>query len=1208
MTKDVCMPLSIKETQDEIVSQKIKNLDASTFERFALAFLHKKYPRQTENLNHTGMNVNGETIADPVDALGWYKDGATIVYTSAAFTVYDRRQLRSKWLGEDGDVIKVLQKANEVRKISSNVSFCLFLCCNDIPSSELLLDVKKSCDDQNINVTIVTNSVLREFVTFSPEGQLLAQRYLGFEANLLSNELLQEICQKSIAAYKDENPNAYYDQCVETSLLLDLKNLLLGHNIFSVFLEGHSGAGKSVLCYQILKNITTYGLWMQPDCIESASNIQEAISNSLKKFHPSLESDSGTKVLSFLSVDTPLHIVVDDINKYGQKLIEKIINWSHKDLAEKTPYITLIVPVWNGKLELCLDKKKQDAKVAVFSANEINLQDAIAILRNRLELKRIKESSEQLESIVRKLQHDPILLDFYATLKENGQTIENPAVVVEEYIKSELRRFAGLNTVSPSVYLDICNYIARQMLEKHHFVFSARDILLHAEYVNGYEQLRNCSAIFHNSINGLEENTVFRHDRILEYFLMNAIAEMFNHFELHRDILTDPFYSEYIGQTLAKTENIDDSIINFFYTEAPACMFYGLKWISKSEQYEKYEKFTSLCKEWLNKNYSPDDFVGESWHIKRILPTINDAVVLGITEERSDEFYFCRAKHGDFNAIIKSLQMDFFLPSVNFKEWEGIINYALKMRKKQLTSSLISYLSSDLLSHSQVVAGLTFAGYLADEQLKGIVKTLWRKFSTHHNLLLYFIWAALRCNLIEDNILVDMFSFLNELEKEGGGDKLDMRHSTLRSLNFALGKFSISDQIVSFLTTNVSKLGNQTEWEVYYILNRNNNLIALKFIIQYLDAGTGDARAFTFIHDVIRHPHIWKFSSESVALLKQIGANGSKTAFQLWVLLCKSLEELKAISEQHEYYRYVAIRRMEMRDFSIIPYLKSALPTHKLDYAIEKISNVWNGELFCIIDDFLEKYFSSKRKEDGDLNYYLLRLLKHIPTSDSISLITKYWDQMKLDDNWILTAIYVGNAEIIELVEKYLLEYKSNYYFSDTVVTMTWGFGEYQEADRITKEKLQNIARFKQYLSKDAIRIVCRHCVNQNLPQSRYTFIDECKKRLNEDPTYSEIISHFAPSEIDLMNMLNDDRSNSGFIFGRTLDLCIFKITEIYGALRKWFYLAPDENKFRFICDFLLTNPQRSAIVFLNEFNNLSPTASKDRECTIYEIKLKSLQ
>ena len=132
--------------------------------------------------------------------------------------------------------------------------------------------------------------------------------------------------------------------------------------------------------------------------------------------------------------------------------------------------------------------------------------------------------------------------------------------------------------------------------------------------------------------------------------------------------------------------------------------------------------------------------------------------------------------------------------------------------------------------------------------------------------------------------------------------------------------------------------------------------------------------------------------------------------------------------------------------------------------------------------------------------------------------------------------------------------------------------------------------------------------MNQNLPQARYTFIDECKKRLNEDPTYSEIISHFAPSEIDLMNMLNDDRSNSGFIFGQTLDLCIFKITEIYGALRKWFYLAPDENKFRFICDFLLTNPQRSAIVFLNEFDNLSPTASKDRECTIYEIKLKSLQ
>ena len=128
-------------------------------------------------------------------------------------------------------------------------------------------------------------------------------------------------------------------------------------------------------------------------------------------------------------------------------------------------------------------------------------------------------------------------------------------------------------------------------------------------------------------------------------------------------------------------------------------MFYGLKWISKSEQYEKYEKFTSLCKEWLNKNYSPDDFVGESWHIKRILPTINDAVVLYITEDRSDEFYFCRAKHGDFNAIIKSLQMDFFLPSVYFKEWEGIINYALKMHKKQLASSLISYLSSDLLSH-----------------------------------------------------------------------------------------------------------------------------------------------------------------------------------------------------------------------------------------------------------------------------------------------------------------------------------------------------------------------------------------------------------------------------------------------------------------------------------------------------------------------------
>lgn len=54
-----------------------------------------------------------------------------------------------------------------------------------------------------------------------------------------------------------------------------------------------------------------------------------------------------------------------------------------------------------------------------------------------------------------------------------------------------------------------------------------------------------------------EDHFEFRHDRILEHFLVRALEPMFSDLESNADVLTDPYFSGFVGQALASTELSD---------------------------------------------------------------------------------------------------------------------------------------------------------------------------------------------------------------------------------------------------------------------------------------------------------------------------------------------------------------------------------------------------------------------------------------------------------------------------------------------------------------------------------------------------------------------------------------------------------------------------------------------------------------------------
>ncbi len=305
--------------------------DAGNFEVLATRVL-RLIDEDCRLVEHFGVNAKRKTISNPVDAFCKVPGSLPPRFIMLAFTTDKRDSLERKWLydhsrakkptkateADDGDLIKAARKAVEVRGDHPNAVFIIWLCTNKRLDDELLQAVYAKAREHELEVKLLAQSTLRDFLDLNPEGQWLRKEHLSIEADRLSLSLLQHLSRRSVDQLGNEflllDPSQFIPTRQRQELIDNLEN-----SAFSMLLlAGPSGFGKSVLCYQSLQGHVDgggSGLWISGEVAEQSNSLAEAITKTVQSLHPTIEPNAGTIALQLCSTRYPLILVVDDINR-----------------------------------------------------------------------------------------------------------------------------------------------------------------------------------------------------------------------------------------------------------------------------------------------------------------------------------------------------------------------------------------------------------------------------------------------------------------------------------------------------------------------------------------------------------------------------------------------------------------------------------------------------------------------------------------------------------------------------------------------------------------------------------------------------------------------------------------------------------------------------------------------------------------------------
>ncbi len=327
-----------------------KMTDAGQFEIMATRSL-RELDDDCRALVHFGVNESGKTIPNPVDGFCLVPGSHPPRFVLPAFTLTALDGLQRKWLfdhdtapraksADDGDLIKAAREAAGIRGNNPTAKFIVYLCTNRRLDIDFMKPVYDRARRLGVEVRIVDQSRLRDFLDANPVGQWLRQEHLGIDADQVSEPLLRNISSPSVERHAAELLLTSADQIVPTATADRAASGIRDPAVSLHLLVGASGAGKSVIGQDLLRRHIAQGgvgLWISGEVAEASSTLAEALEKILCSLHPRMGTGAGQEAIRLATQDQPLLLVIDDVNRSGHpvSLLQKLMAWSRPPTSSK---------------------------------------------------------------------------------------------------------------------------------------------------------------------------------------------------------------------------------------------------------------------------------------------------------------------------------------------------------------------------------------------------------------------------------------------------------------------------------------------------------------------------------------------------------------------------------------------------------------------------------------------------------------------------------------------------------------------------------------------------------------------------------------------------------------------------------------------------------------------------------------------------------
>jgi hypothetical protein len=1095
--------------------------DAGNFEILATRAL-RLIDNDCQNLEHLGVNAEGKTIKNPVDGFCMVPGAEPARFVMAAFATDVVEKLERKWIfdhsqaprakkakaADDGDLLKAGRRVESLRESYPDASFVVWLCTNKQPNDDLMEKVLKKAKQLGIDVRFLGRSRLRDILDTMREGQWLRKEHLGIQAERLSLSFLKELAYKSLESYGREflitPPESFIETQTERALTKAFEDR---RSVYVV--TGASGAGKSVTCFRVLKSQLAsgdLGIWIPGEIAARSNSFEEAIGATLRILDPAVEEKAGSDVLVLAGGSRHFLVIIDDIVRGGApaETLRKILSWrrpseSDGDKRAQTASHSIVVPAWDLFWAPFDDHFRSATWLARLPISRMDDEEGCSCLTAALGSRADKLCAADQVNIVKGLAHDPILIALYAdTFEEAGQVTSSAlAVEVIERFVNSCTAEAAVSSVYGSVEFESA------LVRLASWILKERDLyprwervqeLLSEDVVKPLRELihlgKICRIVGRAEVGRFE----FRHDRILEHFLSHALRRMFGSLDQNHDVISDPYYANYVGRALA-TADIDNDLMEWIKAEAPLALLTAVQFLPERFN-ETPPALIDAAIQWCQHAYRDSGTPGSLiFEASRVLEETDSTHVVDITESVLDYRSVWRARlaNGAVDGIINEFSDPrWFSPAVTDRGLDAVIQRALHRHKASLIRQCSRLLESKDADDSIRCGALIFAGFVGDSSLVGAVNIAWSSMDDKPNAILPALWAGLRCADRESegdiSPFVAAWADLPDDNRESG---LSERINVASQLDFSVRR-GIPSKAIDLMVRVAQKVEG-LRWPITVALKHLDDPSAIRFLL--VQAAKSQQRAnenggySMFISDLKQQ---WDPTSESrgkrlrpdaIEVIRTCWESNSgdaslqEAAFKCWISAVDDLNKLREISVEHPFFESVLWRRAWLRDVSAAALIAPILESDSHWFQI--VSHVWSPPIQAKVDGALRDLAQNTPDDcsGGRTNnhYALAELLRDIPVDDAEPLLLSYWKHLQFSPLFVQAALYIGSPECVRLAMKAIGCYPEN---ENAFVHISSFFGFYTTGlmDRLEQRHLDVLLPFMVQLGDSDLSSMAEYC------------------------------------------------------------------------------------------------------------------------------------
>jgi len=950
-----------------------------------------------------------------------------------------------------------------------------------------------------VAVEIWEQSRFTDFLDTTADGHWLRKLYLGIEAERLSVDLLHRLGRQSLELYRQEILLPGHGPLIHRSLVQNILACALPGAPGLCLVTGRSGYGKSVATAQALEqwlSAGSLGLWLPARFLRGAASLETALNAWLLSLYPSLESEGGRVAIDLASKAGRLLLCVDDVNRTpdAARLLRLLFSIaapssgrpeqakSGKGNPRPADSLCQVVPVWPEQFSSLPPKALEQPWVRTIAVGELLPDECAGVIQTKAP----KLSAAEAREHAARLNHDPFLVGLFALLADELMDAVQLRAVADDaigrFLDAQLRECcpAGSVDLLPHELLEVLTRVAREMLCRRNFrpLFGELESWLG----DGSKTLRGMRTLVrHGQVCRLDaENRLdFRHDRLHERFLVQAMAGLLQLPEPPEDIITDPYYSAIVGKALACTE-LPATQLARLRTHAPWAVFEAIREVGEPSNGYQHGLFQE-ARTWAeNESHSAPGSVVSAicWTLietdsGRVLPIINAMKpnpLLMIAGLRNGS-----AQHG-MRYVRRGVRHD-FEPGVGDGLRDRILEHAGHRHGEQIAQQIREQLSRPDLVALDFNAYLALLGHFRFAGFDQIIQEVWERH--HDEVLPYVIWVAARCPLQDVNgVLGPLLERLAVLPVRDDYTKNPTdREEMTQYLGWGFRKGITPGALGCLLETG--KREETLRHDIALMVDGVDDPDAVEFLVRHLAVGggsmewtlpgIGDGEPKTLVRSsptTDRLRGIWQSLGESDKVRVR--------AFCLWLQTTggSNLGLLRRIEPDSPFYRYAVQHRIKLADPSVTSELLSLLRSgdfHGWWWVLAH--RVWCEELRSFASETVAglrgKIPSDFSGERTNLLYALAELFVKIPVPHAEALPREHWEYLKYSPRMIHAAFRIGTPSCLALAREALSHCPVSVDIFHLAFSTVWD--QRNPANPITLRHLENLEPYLDRMGRNEV-------------------------------------------------------------------------------------------------------------------------------------------